>query len=166
MALGRYTEVARAANGDLIRAGEVTVLVAGSSTLAELWQDDDGTVPAPNPLLTDLASGAWSAVAESGLYDVAYPDGRIVHNVRVVGASSGGGDAVAWDDIADKPETFPPTIGATGTTAAPGNHTHTGLLTGAAAEVNNSTAEDAPGLVADFNALLVALRARGIITGT
>lgn len=194
MALGRYTEVARAANGDLIRAGEVTVLVAGSSTLAELWQDDAGTVPAWNPAVTDLASGAWSAVAEAGLYDLRYPDGRTVHNVPVAGASGGGGDAPSWDDIADKPETFPPTIGATAatavagndarlsagaaatatvralgtaaTTAAPGNHTHTGLLTGSAAEVNNSTAEDAPGLAADFNALLVVLRARGIITGT
>ncbi|MER7331673.1 MULTISPECIES: head fiber protein [unclassified Micromonospora] len=56
-------------------------------------------------------------------------------------------------------------LGATGTTAAAGNHTHAGLLTGSATAVNNSTATDVPGLVADFNNLLAALRARGIITG-
>ncbi|MFJ2707848.1 hypothetical protein ACIO3R_32310 [Streptomyces sp. NPDC087428] len=192
MALGRYTEVARAANGDLIRAGEVTVHAAGTTDLAELWQDDAGTVPAPNPGLTDLASGAWSAVAEAGLYDLTYPGGRTVHNVPIAAAASGGA-VVAWDDITDKPTTFAPTIGATAstavagndarltagpagtatvraigstaTTAAAGNHTHTGLLTGSAAAVNNSVATDAAGVVTDFNALLAALRTRGIITG-
>ncbi|MES9587814.1 hypothetical protein ABWK57_02770 [Streptomyces sp. NPDC094045] len=57
------------------------------------------------------------------------------------------------------------TLGTTATTAAAGNHSHTGLLTGTAAAVNNSAATDAAGLVTDFNALLAALRARGIITG-
>ncbi|MFB7007888.1 MULTISPECIES: hypothetical protein [unclassified Streptomyces] len=57
------------------------------------------------------------------------------------------------------------TLGTTATSAAAGNHTHTGLLTGSATAVNNSTATDAAGLVADFNALLAALRSRGIITG-
>ncbi|MFB7736178.1 head fiber protein [Streptomyces sp. NPDC056112] len=47
-----------------------------------------------------------------------------------------------------------------------GDHTHTGLLTGSASAVNDSTATDAAGLVTDFNALLAALRARGIITGS
>lgn len=192
MALGRYTEVARAANGDLIRAGEVTVHAAGTTDLAELWQDDAGTVPAPNPGLTDLASGAWSVVAEAGLYDLTYPGGRTVHNVPIAAAASGGA-AVAWDDITDKPTTFAPTIGATAstavagndarltagaagtatvraigstaTTAAAGNHTHAGLLTGSAAAVNNSVATDAAGVVTDFNALLASLRTRGIITG-
>lgn len=56
-------------------------------------------------------------------------------------------------------------IGTTASTAAAGNHTHTGLLTGSATAVNNSTATDVAGLVTDFNALLGALRARGIITG-
>lgn len=218
MALGRYTEVARAANGDLIRAGEVTVYAAGTSDLAELWQDDAGTVPAPNPGLTDLASGAWSVVAEAGLYDLLYPGGRTVHNVPIAAAASGGG-AVAWDDITDKPTTFAPTIGATAGTAVAGNDARltaavagtasvraigaTGttvvagndarlsvaaagtasvralgtaagtaaagndarLLTGSATAVNNSVATDAAGVVTDFNALLAALRTRGIITG-
>ncbi|WP_103505099.1 MULTISPECIES: hypothetical protein [unclassified Streptomyces] len=195
MALGRYTEVARAANGDLIRAGEVTVLVAGTGDLAQLWQDDAGTVPARNPAVTDLASGAWSAVAEAGLYDLRYPDGRTVHNVPVAGASGGGGDAPSWDDIADKPETFPPTIGATASSAVAGNdprlsaaaagtasvralaggtattasasdHTHAGLLIGSATAVNESAEfADLAEATTAYNALLAALRLRGIISG-
>lgn len=54
-------------------------------------------------------------------------------------------------------------VGTTASTAAAGNHTHAGLLAGSAAAVSDSAAEDIAGLVADFNALLAALRARGII---
>ncbi|MER7500447.1 capsid cement protein [Nonomuraea pusilla] len=57
-------------------------------------------------------------------------------------------------------------LGTTGTTAAAGNHTHAGLMTGSATAVNNSSASDAAALVTDFNALLAALRARGVITGS
>lgn len=57
-------------------------------------------------------------------------------------------------------------LGTTASTAAPGNHTHSGLLTGSATAVNNSTATDVAGLVTDFNNLLAALRTRGIITGS
>lgn len=55
-------------------------------------------------------------------------------------------------------------LGSTGSTAAAGNHTHTGLLTGSAAPVADSEASDVAALVADFNTLLVALRGRGVIT--
>ena len=34
-------------------------------------------------------------------------------------------DTITWGSVEDKPATFPPTIGSTATTAAPGNHTHT-----------------------------------------
>ncbi|MFD7429049.1 hypothetical protein ACFV6Z_18680 [Streptomyces sp. NPDC059818] len=223
MALGRYTEVARSANGDLIRAGEVTVYAAGTTDLAELWQDDAGTVPAPNPGLTDLASGAWSVVAEAGLYDLLYPGGRTVHNVPIA-AAGGDAAAVAWGDITDKPSTFAPTIGATASTAVAGNdarlvaaaagtasvraigatgttvvagndarlsaaaagtasvralaggtattasasdHTHTGLLTGTTAALNNAAEfTDLATATTAYNALLAALRLRGIISGT
>lgn len=223
MALGRYTEVARAANGDLIRAGEVTVLVAGTSDLAELWQDDAGTVPARNPVITDLASGAWSAILDEGLYDLVYPGGTTVHNVSVGGGGGGDSQPVAWGDITGKPATFAPTInatatgavagndarltagaagtatvraiGATGTTVVAGNdarltaaavgtasvralaggtattasasdHTHTGLLTGTTAALNNATEfADLAEATTAYNALLAALRLRGIISG-
>lgn len=41
----------------------------------------------------------------------------------------------------------------------------TGLMTGSATAVADSTATDAAGLVEDFNALLAALRSRGVISG-
>ncbi|MCM8555347.1 head fiber protein [Streptomyces sp. STCH 565 A] len=85
--------------------------------------------------------------------------------VFTIDADGAAGGSTAWDDVTGKPATFPPTIGATASTAAAGNHTHTGLLSGAASAVNDSTATDAAGLVEDFNALLVALRSRGVISG-
>lgn len=91
---------------------------------------------------------------------------------------------VTWTDIQDKPSEFPPSAHthdagdiATGTVAfarlptgtgasqvAVGNHSHAGLMTGAAQAVADSAAEDIAALVADFNTLLAALRTRGVIT--
>lgn len=224
MALGRYTEVARSANGDLTAGSDVAVYTAGTSDLAELWQDDAGTVPARNPVITDVATGAWSVVAEAGLYDLAYPDGSVLLNVPIASGASGGGGAVAWDDITDKPATFAPTIGATASTAVAGNdarlsaaaagtasvraigatgttvvagndarlsaaavgtasvralvggaaltasasdHSHTGLLTGTTAALNNAAEfTDLAAATTAYNALLAALRLRGIISGS
>lgn len=112
----------------------------------------------------------------------------------------GGGGSTAWVDITNKPTTFPPQIGTTGTTAAAGNHTHAAATTsapglmsaadkakldGVAANANayslpaatttanggvkklaaqaDSTATDAAGLVADFNALLAKLKTAGLM---
>lgn len=101
MALGRYTEIARSANGDIIRAGEVHVYQAGTSTPAVLYTDDAGTVPAANPVVTDYTTGAWSVVAEGGLYDLAYPDGSVVH--KVVIADGPGSDMQPADVQATAP---------------------------------------------------------------
>ncbi|GAB3213316.1 hypothetical protein GCM10027294_43730 [Marinactinospora endophytica] len=54
-------------------------------------------------------------------------------------------------------------LGTTGTTAAAGNHSHPGLMTGAAQAVADSAATDVAGLVADVNGLFAALRSRGVI---
>lgn len=55
-------------------------------------------------------------------------------------------------------------VGTGAAQAAAGNHTHPGLLTGTASAVADSEAADVAAMVADFNALLAALRARGVIT--
>lgn len=106
MALGRYTEIARAANGDIIRAGEVHVYQAGTTTPAVLYTDDVGTIPAANPVLTDYTTGAWSVVAEGGQYDIAYPDGSVVH--RVVIADAPGSDVQPSDIQATAPLSWDP----------------------------------------------------------
>jgi hypothetical protein len=95
----------------------------------------------------------------------------------------------AWATVTGKPSTFPPVIGTTATTAVAGNDARltagaagvatvralgtTGttaaagndvrLLTGTATAQADSVATDVAGLVADFNALLAKLRARGVI---
>lgn len=103
--------------------------------------------------------------------------------------------APAWPDITGKPSTFPPAIGATASTAVAGNdarltagaagtatvraigttattasagdHTHANqLMAGTAPVVNNATAfADLPAAVTAYNALLAALRTRGVIGG-
>jgi len=55
------------------------------------------------------------------------------------------------------------TLGTGAQQAAAGNHTHTGLMAGSAPTVADSTATDVAGLVADYNALLAALRTRGVL---
>ncbi|QHF97926.1 hypothetical protein DEH18_33400 [Streptomyces sp. NHF165] len=76
-----------------------------------------------------------------------------------------GGGPVTWSDITGKPTTFPPKIGDGANDAAAGNHTHPGLMTGNAPAVDDSAAEDVAALVDDFNALLAALRSRGVLGG-
>jgi hypothetical protein len=59
---------------------------------------------------------------------------------------------VDWANIPDKPTTFPPTIGSTGTTAAAGNHTHTKTDVGLG-NVNNTTDAGKPITTAETTAL-------------
>ena len=57
------------------------------------------------------------------------------------------------------------TLGTGAQQAAAGNHTHNGLMTGSATAVEDSEAAALEDMVADFNALLTALRNRGVIAG-
>lgn len=95
----------------------------------------------------------------------------------------GEGGSTAWADITGKPETFPPTIGTTATTAKAGNYAPawadvtakpttfapvpaTAATVGgvkAAATQAASTATDVAEIVTDFNALLAKLKAAGIV---
>lgn len=94
------------------------------------------------------------------LADCITDDGKL----RVEGLGGGGGP-VQWDDIENKPATYPPEA-----------HTHpiaqvTGLQAALDAKLTaskavaqaDSEAADIEGLVADFNALLAKLRAAGIM---
>lgn len=64
----------------------------------------------------------------------------------------GGVGAPSWDDITDKPSTYPPAA-----------HTHNGLMEGDAPSVPDSTAEDVETVVNDLNNVIAALRARGVL---
>lgn len=216
MATGRYTDVPRTTAGDYYPAQPVTVYEGGTSTLATLWQDDDGTVPESNPVRTAQTTGELTFVADIGEYDLLLPDGAFLTGVQIAGAG-GGSDTVTSDDISDATTvgkavltaadaaagrtalgagTSSLTLGATSTTALAGNdsrltaqaagtasvralaggtaitasasdHTHTGLLTGSATAINNEGADfaDLTAVTTAYNALLDALRGRGIIGG-
>lgn len=70
--------------------------------------------------------------------------------------------APTWAQVTGKPATFAPVVGSGAADAAAGNHTHTGLLSGSATAVADAT--DETDVVAQFNALLAALRTRGVIS--
>lgn len=102
------------------------------------------------------------------------PNGELVEvsgdNPLPVTGGGGAGGMTPDDISADAPATWDAetaTIGvAVGTSAgtvAAGNHTHAGLMSGSAPAVPDSEAEDVETLVGDLNALLSALRARGVI---
>ena len=99
-----------------------------------------------------------------------------------VDLGGGGPVVVAWADVTGKPSSFPPAThthaaadvssgtlalariptGTTASTVSLGNHTHPGLLTGAAAAV--ADAADEASAVVQLNALLAVLRTRGVLS--
>lgn len=84
--------------------------------------------------------------------------------IKVADLANGAGGAVKWGDITDKPSTFAPTIGTTGTTAMAGNKVPTATQRGGVLlqpAIANVTADPTQ---ADFNALLAALRTAGVLT--
>ncbi|WP_411141384.1 hypothetical protein [Streptomyces sp. x-80] len=113
--------------------------------------------------MRDTPGGEHRNALDAPAVTVVTPEGRQPLDA-VLDTLSGGGP-VAWASVTGKPATFPPTVGTGAKDAAAGNHTHTGLLTGSATKVANSDAAEVAGLVDDFNALLAALRARGVISG-
>lgn len=69
-------------------------------------------------------------------------------------------------EVANQIETGGLVIGTTSTTAMAGNRTPTATIRGGVLQQTaqaNSTASDVAGLVTDFNALLVKLRAAGVL---
>lgn len=73
---------------------------------------------------------------------------------------------VAAKELANQMETGGLQIGTTGTTAMAGNRTPTSTIRGGVlqqAAQANSAASDTAAMVTDFNALLVKLRAAGVI---
>ncbi|MEV8402587.1 hypothetical protein [Streptomyces niveus] len=128
--------------------------------------------------------------------DVQFVDsssGAVVAAITPDGIEGAAPADVAWADITGKPATFAPTIGATAVTAVAGNDSRltagaagtatvralgtsattaaagndARLLTGSASAVNNAaTFADLTAATTAYNALLAALRARGIIAGS
>lgn len=123
--------------------------------------------------LVDLMQGG-TAVSDATYEIDKYPakSGRVigedgkVYNLVDLLQGVGGGE-VLWEDILNKPSTFPPST-----------HNHTiAQVTGLQGELNakltankveaipDSTAQDIETLVNDFNQLLAALRSAGVMNG-
>lgn len=108
MALGRHTYVPRDTAGSFYPAGPVTVYEAGTTTLATLYQDDDGDTAGSNPTLTHQDTGVWSAVLAAGLYDFVHPDGTVLPAVPVAPFETAAAALMAGDapDIEDAATDF------------------------------------------------------------
>jgi len=68
----------------------------------------------------------------------------------------GEGGAVGWGDVTGKPDTFPPTIGTTATTAKAGNATQTATQTTATA-ISPGTATNVQGILGELAARIATL---------
>jgi hypothetical protein len=58
----------RYASGQIASKQPISVYLRGTATLAQLWQDDDETIPLVNPPKTDAAGNVWFYVSP-GEYD-------------------------------------------------------------------------------------------------
>lgn len=142
-----------------------------TDNLVEVRANVDLALPANDPRLTAGAAGTPTvrAIGTTGTTVVAGNDARLsvgaagVATVRALGTAAD--TAAAGNDsrlVAGAAGTATVrALGTTATTAAAGNDAR--LLTGTAAAQPESTATDIITMVVDFNALLVKLRARGIL---
>lgn len=137
--------------GDVVFAIDADGTAGGSVA----WDDVTG-----KPATFPPTIGTTATTAKAGNYA---PSAADVSDATTVGRSVLTAASAAAARTAIGAGTSSLTLGTSGTTACAGNDAR--LLTGSAAAVNNSTATDVAGLVADFNALLAALRTRGVITG-
>lgn len=70
-ALENYHDTLRDQHGRAIGGATVTVYLAGTATLAEIFDDDGATVKS-NPFLTNALTGQYYFSAVNGLYDVTF----------------------------------------------------------------------------------------------
>lgn len=101
--------------------------------------------------------------------------GQETVDITVVGGDfTGGGTAVTWTTLTGKPTTFNATLAGSGSaaTASHSDHTHTvsqvtdltaaKLMASTAPTVVHTAATDVAGLVTSLNALIDALKTRGV----
>lgn len=105
---------------DLKANTSVSTTLSGTQTIAGVKTFSSS----PRFTTNSVAGYVWTATNTQGLGQWADPN------------------AVNWDDV-DTPDTFPPTIGTTSTTAAAGNHTHTKASIGLG-NVDNTADLDKP----------------------
>lgn len=121
-----------AADGARVGAESARDAAAGSASAAELSAGDASTQADRSQSEADRAEAAAQSAATGVQADTVgrvhlTPElrGELDEKVTVEHRHT-------WDQVDDKPTTFPPTTGTTPDTAAPGDHTHTAAEVGAA----------------------------------
>lgn len=84
MALGRYVNTLRAADGQLRQGMAVSVYVAGTADLATLYRDAAGAAAEANPTISDVATAQVDFYATAGNYDLKLADGTTIAEAIVV----------------------------------------------------------------------------------
>lgn len=70
MSIRHFNRVIQTTTGAIVTGVEVTVKVAGTATLAELFDDVSGAVPKANPFTNNATYGTADFYVEEGTYDI------------------------------------------------------------------------------------------------
>src|SRR5713101_2166347 len=72
MAIAHFNRPMQATTGAVVFGVRVTVKLAGTNTLATLFQDEAGTLPLANPFTNDAVYGTVDFYAAEGIYDITF----------------------------------------------------------------------------------------------
>lgn len=72
MPLPKVHRVVQDSLGNVVPQVLCSVLLQGTGTLATLWQDDAGTIPLSNPMISDATYGSFGFYVEPGHYDLTF----------------------------------------------------------------------------------------------
>src|SRR6266850_6340323 len=72
MSIRHFNRVIQTTSGDIVTGVAVTVKIAGTATLAELFDDVDGLVPKANPFTNNSTFGTADFYTQEGTYDITF----------------------------------------------------------------------------------------------
>lgn len=72
MSIRHFNRVIQTTTGDIVTGVTVTVKLAGTATLAELFTDVDGVTPLANPFTNNSTFGTADFYVEEGTYDLTF----------------------------------------------------------------------------------------------
>lgn len=127
--------------------------------IVQFWDEAAGkpvTVSNSNPLPTGASSPGPDSITSDMLAPGAVTTDKFAADAKAPSAATA--DEIAWSNVTGKPNTFPPTIGTTASTAAAGNHTHAAATTSAAGFMSQAMVTKLNGIAAN------AVDATGAVT--
>ncbi len=70
MSIRHFNRVIQTTTGDIVTGVEVRVRIAGTATLATLFDDVDGAIPKDNPFVNNATYGTADFYVQEGTYDI------------------------------------------------------------------------------------------------